>query len=249
MNQKYLSNCLVALVVFVTFAFFSSDIQAITPGKWSFKDSYLLYPKNQKFFPKKEVVYDAKGKLVLTSYLDFQNGLLVGERFESNGAIEGTTIYQYDKSNRLTKEITKDSNSKTTESREYIYKGNVLFKIRIFSETGNLYMDSNIYQWDGDLIKSGDLTWMDTKDKEKILTENKEGKKQMSLLDEKKQPIAYVTFIYNDGKQLVERQFTQGNSHRKNQFLYNGEGRLKEFSFHVKQEGKWVLEKTHKIEY
>lgn len=227
----------------------NSNLFAVTPGKWTFKDSILLYPKENKFFPKKEIVYSPKGKILLTNQLVYKDGFLVEENFSSDGKPEGKTTYEYDKSGRLTKETTTNSQGKVTDSRDYVYKKNHLFKIRIFSESGKLYMDSVIHKWSGDTINSGEITWMETKDKEKISTIEKPYLKTMSILDENKKPIASVDFKYNAKGDLVERIFRQGNSTRKNALVYDKKGRLVEFSFHVKQNGTWVLEKTHKLSY
>lgn len=222
---------------------------SITPGKWNYKDSILLYPKKNQDLPLKEVVYSSDGKLLLSSELSYKDGKLIQEKYISDGKLEGVTKYEYDKSNRLTRETTKDSSGKITESIDYVYKKDSIVKIRFFTGDGKLYMDSIIHSWIDDLIESGQITWMETKDKEIIKTESKPNKKNMMILDEKKSPIANVEFQYDSKGKLNERIFTQGNAIRKNKLEYDSKGRLSSFSFHVKQDGKWILEKTHKLSY
>ncbi len=227
----------------------SRPVEAITPGKWSYKDSLLLFPHKDLPKPKREKVFDPDGRLLLVSELVYKGHLLVEEIYRNPETTEGSTIYEYDKQDRLVRETTKDASGKTIESRDFVYKGNHLAKIRFFTEGGNLYMDSSIFQWMDDMIGSGEIVWMETKDKEKILITSGDRKRTMAILDENKKPIATVDFLYNSKGQLEQRLFTQGDLSRKNLFQYDSMGRLSEFSFHVKQDGKWILEKVHKLEY
>lgn len=230
--------------------FLSIALHPFTPGKWNYKDSLILFPNPKAPKPIREKVYNEKNQLVLTSELVYEGHFLVKEIFKNpNNEIDGFVEYIYDKEGRITKEVTKNPKGEIIDSKEYTYKGSQLSKVRFFTSNGELYMDSTVFQWMDGMIASGEILWMETKDREKILVTGSGNQRTMTILDEKKQPLATVDFFYDEKGFLKERLFQQNETLRKNAFTYDKEGRLIGFSFHVKQDGKWVLEKSHQLEY
>ncbi|WCL49518.1 hypothetical protein [Leptospira sp. GIMC2001] len=237
-------------ICITTLLFSLNSLSAYTPAKWSYTDRLILNPKDQKHKPKQEEVYDENNKLLLTSKLIYNSEFLQSEEFFRDGKSEGRTMYSYDSKGRLSKEVTYDSSNKITESKEFFYnsKGN-LSTIKIFDTDGKLIQICVINSMDREMIQSGEITWQDTKDKEKLSLTGSKTSKVLTVMDEKKKPIARVEISLNAKGDVTERLFIQNNSFRKNLFDYDSEGKLIGFSFHVKQDGKWQLVKTHKLIY
>jgi antitoxin component YwqK of YwqJK toxin-antitoxin module len=234
---------------FLIFAFLSFSISAYTPSKWSHTDRIVILHSSDIPKPIKEDVYDSNQKLILTSQFKYESEKLVGESYFSNGKLEGKTIYQYNPEGYLIKEITKDLKGKVTESKIFLYKKKSLSNIKIYTEDGKLFQDTKISKMEDEFIQSGEILWVVSKDKERLRMSNKDDQKILSIMDENNKPIGTVEFHFDKDKKLISRLFIQGNIERKNEFVYDSKGKLVEFTFHVKQEGKWVLEKTHKLSY
>lgn len=225
------------------------SLSSITPGKWNYKDSLVLFPSESAPKPIREKVYNNQNQLVLISELIYDGHYLIKEIYKNpSQSIEGYAEYIY-KNGKISRETIKDEKGIIVDSKEYSYKGNEISKIRFFTKNGELYMDTTVFQWMDGMIASGEILWMETKDKEKILITSSDKKRTMTIYDEKKQPLATVDFIYDDKGNLKERIFQQNDTYRKNLFDYDSQGRLIQFSFHVKQNGNWVLEKKHILEY
>lgn len=235
--------------IFLIIILVSFSLSAYTPGKWSHTDRILILPTEDIHKPDKEEVYDKDNKLILTSQFKYEKGNLVEEDYYSNGSPEGKTIYQYNSEGYLIKEITKDTKGKVTESKSFLYKKQILSNVKIYTEDGKLFQDTRITKMDNEFIQSGEILWVLTKDKERLSLLSKDDTKILSIMDENNKTIGTVEFSFDKNKNVTSRLFTQGNTERKNDFIYDSKGRLTEFSFHVKQEGKWVLEKTHKLSY
>lgn len=188
--------------------------------------------------------------MLLVADFRFENGRLVEEVFTAGGKPEGKTSYTYDSEGRLTQETTRNAQGKPSESKEFTYgKSKKLSKIKIFDESGILTQETSVSTMDGEFIVSGEILWLESKDRELITTKSKPDSRVVSILDEKQKPIAKVEFKLDKQGRVVERNFTQGESQKRNQFEYDGQGRLIGFSFHVKQGGQWVLEKRHVLSY
>lgn len=237
-------------IIYSTLFFTAMSLFSYTPGKWSHTDSILIFPNKTKDLPQQEKVYDENNSLVLTSNLKYKDGFLISEEFFSSNQKEGSISYQYDKNGKLSKEITLDANEKMIEIKEFVFnsKGN-LSKIKSFNSEKKLFQDATIYTMNSEMISSADVVWTETKDKEKYSLVTKPNLKILSISDEKKKPIARIENKLDSKGKIIERLYIQGNIERKSLLEYDKQDRLVEFTFHVKQDGKWKLIKTHKLSY
>lgn len=237
-------------IVYSSLLLFSLSLFSYSPGKWSHTDSILLFPKKIKDLPIQELVYDENNSLILTSNLKYNDGFLVSEEFINNGKKEGSISYQYDKNGKLSKEVTLDSSGKMIEIKEFVFNGKgSLSKIKTFDVDKKLIQDATIYSMDSDMISTADILWTESKDKEKYSLSTKPNLKILTIMDEKKKPIAKIENKINAKGNIIERLFTQGNIERKNILEYDNSDRLVQFTFHVKQDGIWKHVKTHKLSY
>ncbi len=237
-------------IFYIILLLLSSNLFSYTPGKWSYTDLIILLPENSNNNPIREEVYSSSNILLLTSLLKYKDGLLVQQDYTSNNRAEGYIKYEYNSLKKIVQETTFDDGNKTKELKQFVYNSkNNLSKIKTFDESKKVIQEATIVSMDKEFIEKGEVNWIETKDKEKYSLVKRKDSKILSITDEKSNPIAKIEFKLNAKGFISERIFLQGNIERKNVLEYDSKDRLSQFTFHVKQDGKWNLIKTHKLFY
>ncbi|RHX87775.1 hypothetical protein [Leptospira stimsonii] len=234
------------------FLFFPGFLLAVTPGKWSHLDKFVF--GNSLNCPVREVVKNASGKVIYTANYDYDsNGKLIKESYlNEEGKPDGSTQFQY-KDGKVVREELFNKENLLIETKTFRYnpKGSIDL-IEVFDKEGKLLIKSNINSWEKEFARSGQTSWSESKEVEtfsliqdeknpKLLTQN--------IYNEEKKQIASTKYEYDEKGNLLTRINTQGEQERKNQLNYDSNRRLTSFTFHVKQNNKWELLKTHELFY
>lgn len=231
---------------------FPGIVFGVTPGKWSHIDKYVL--GNHQNGPVKEIVKNANGKVIYSAVYEYDSsGKLIKESYwNEDGKSDGATLFQY-KDGKVVREELFDKDTILIETRLFRYntKGQIDL-IEVFDRENKLMLKSNINVWDKEFVKSGQTTWADSKEVE-TFTLHSDDKNPKALIqniyNEEKKQIASTKFEYDETGRLISRINTQGEQERKNQLNYGSDNRLQSFTFHVKQNNKWELLKTHELFY
>ncbi|TGK28002.1 hypothetical protein EHQ12_13870 [Leptospira gomenensis] len=227
-------------------------ILAVTPGKWSHIDKYVL--GNYSNGPVKEIVKNANGKVIYSAGYEYDSfGKLIKESYwTEDGKPDGATLFQY-KDGKVVREELFDKDSILIETRLFRYnsKGQIDL-IEVFDRENKPILKSSVSAWDKEFVKSGQTTWANSKEVE-MFTLNSDEKNPKALIqniyNEEKKQIASTKFEYDETGRLLSRINVQGEQERKNLMNYGSDNRLQSFTFHVKQNNKWELLKTHELLY
>ncbi|TGN20317.1 hypothetical protein [Leptospira idonii] len=229
----------------------SFPVFGFTPGKWSYKDQFVLH-KGKKG-PSKEIVRNSEGTVIyVAEYLYDDDGHLVQEKYsDKEGNSDGKTIFKY-VDGLITSEEVYGQNDVLLEKKDFAYKGRNLKKVVVKDATGKVQIqysletdkDGNIVAGEGKNSEFNDI------DSFKFIQDPKRPNVQIQLLlDDKKKKQGEIHYKYDSKGSLVEREFFQGEFHRVNKFKYRADGSLESYSFHVKQGDSWMIEKTHFLVY
>ncbi|AOP35800.1 hypothetical protein A0128_19320 [Leptospira tipperaryensis] len=238
-------------VIFV-FLIFPSLLFAVTPGKWSHIDKYVF--GNNQNGPVKEIVKNASGKVIYTANYEYDsNGKLIKESYlNEEGKNDGSTQFQYKEGKVVREELfNKDNLLVETKTFRYNPKGQIDL-IEVFDRENKLLLKSNIAAWEKEFAKTGHTNWSDSKEVETFaLIQDEKNPKILiqNIYNEEKKQIASTKFEYDEKGNLLSRINIQGEQERKNQLSYGLNNRLTSFTFHVKQNNKWELLKTHELIY
>ncbi|EJO69397.1 hypothetical protein [Leptospira kirschneri] len=231
---------------------FPKIILGITPGKWSHIDKYIF--GNNSNGPVKEIVKNANGKIVYSAFYEYDSsGKLIKESYlNADGKTDGFTIFQY-KDGKVVREELFDKDHILLETKTFRYnpKGEIDL-VEVFDKDNKLLLRSNINSWDKDFVKSGQTSWPDSKEIEIFnLTQDEKNPRAFiqNIYNEEKKQIASTKFEYDEKGKLLTRLNVQGNQERKNQLNYSSNNLLQSFTFHVKQNNKWELQKIHELIY
>ncbi|RHX82376.1 RHS repeat protein [Leptospira yasudae] len=231
---------------------FPGMIFAVTPGKWSHIDQYVF--GNNANGPVKEIVKNASGKVVYTATYEYDaSGKLIKETYlNAEGKADGSTVFQY-KDGKVVREELFDKENLLLETKTFRYnpKGQIDL-VEVFDKENKLLLKSNIISWDKNFAKSGQTNWPDSKEIETFtLIQDAKNPKALiqNIYNEEKKQIASTKFEYDEKGKLLTRTNVQGEQERKNQMNYDSNSQLQSFTFHVKQNNKWELQKTHELIY
>lgn len=238
--------------VLLIFLIFPGFILGVTPGKWSHIDKYIF--GNNPNGPVKEIVKDTNGKIIYSALYEYDSsGKLIKESYsDAEGKADGSTIFQY-KNGKVVREELFDKDNTLLETKTFRYnpKGQINL-VEVFDKENKLILKSNINSWDKDFVKSGQTNWSNSKEIEVfILTQDEKNPKTLiqNIYNEEKKQIASTKFEYDGKGKLLTRINVQGEQERKNQLSYGSNSQLQSFTFHVKQNNKWELQKTHELIY
>ncbi|AXR59985.1 hypothetical protein [Leptospira mayottensis] len=232
--------------------FFPGILFAITPGKWSHIDKYIF--GNNINGPVKEIVKNTKGQVVYTATYEYDtSGKLIKETYlDADGKADGSTVFRY-RDGKVVREELFDKENVLLETKTFRYnpKGQIDL-VEVFDRENKLLLKSNITSWNKDFVKSGQTNWSDSKEMEKFtLVQDTKNPRMLiqNIYNEEKKQIASTKFEYDEKGNLLTRTNIQGEQERKNQLSYGSNNRLQSFTFHVKQNNKWELQKTHELIY
>nr|WP_080634562.1 hypothetical protein [Leptospira weilii] len=240
------------LKLVLIFLVFPKIIFGVTPGKWSHIDKYVF--GNNLNGPLKEIVKNTSGKVVYTATYEYDSsGKLIKEIYlDADGKSDGFTVFQY-KDGKVVREELFDKNNSLLETKTFRYnpKGRIDL-VEVFDKEKKLLLKSNITSWDKDFVKSGQTSWPGSKEVEifNLIQDEKNPKALIqNIYNEEKKQIASTKFEYDEQGKLLSRINIQGEQERKNQLIYGSDNQLQSFTFHVKQNNKWELQKTHELIY
>lgn len=236
---------------FLIFLLLPIYIFSYTPGKWSHLDSYIF--KGKPGGPDREIVKDANGKIIYSAIYHYNtNGFIISEEyFNDKKNSDGKTIFEYEK-NRIVKEILYDAENVLKEKKVFKYNGNKLEKINLYNAKQELVLVCTINEFNYNMVTNAETKWTESEDTEKFtITQNE---KDHSILNQNiynnlNIKVGEVKMFYNNKGQLFKRENIQQEHHRLNQMNYDSSGNLISYTFHVKQGDKWILSKTHLLEY
>ncbi|MBM9499590.1 hypothetical protein JWG44_04920 [Leptospira sp. 201903071] len=238
-------------VIFL-FLLFPGFLFAVTPGKWSHIDRYVF--GNTQNGPIREVVKNATGKTIYSANYEYDtNGKLTKESYQNEeGKADGSTQFQYKEGKVVREELfNKDNLLVETKTFRYNPKGQIDL-IEVFDRENKLLLKSSVTAWEKEFAKSGNTSWSDSKEVETFtLVRDEKNPKILiqNIYNEEKKQIASTKFEYDEKGNLLTRTNVQGEQERKNQLNYGPDNRLISFTFHVKQNNKWELLKTHELIY
>ncbi|MDI7221019.1 hypothetical protein QMM98_06505 [Leptospira santarosai] len=238
--------------VLIIFLIFPGFVLGITPGKWSHIDKYIF--ENNTNGPVKEIVKDTKGKIIYSASYEYDSlGKLIKENYSNaEGKADGSTVFQY-KDGKVVREELFDKDNILLETKTFRYdsKGQINL-VEVFDKENKLLLKSNIISWNKDFVKSGQTNWANSKEIEMfVLTQDEKNPRTLiqNIYNEEKKQIAFTKFEYDEKGKLLIRTNIQGEQERKNQLNYGSNSQLQSFTFHVKQNNKWELQKTHELVY
>ncbi|AVQ13665.1 Uncharacterized protein XB16_3379 [Leptospira santarosai] len=238
--------------VLLFFLLFPGMIFGVTPGKWSHIDKYIF--ENNTNGPVKEIVKDTKGKIIYSASYEYDSfGKLIKENYSNaEGKADGSTVFQY-KDGKVVREELFDKDNILLETKTFRYdsKGQINL-VEVFDKENKLLLKSNIISWNKDFVKSGQTNWANSKEIEVfVLTQDEKNPRTLiqNIYNEEKKQIAFTKFEYDEKGKLLTRTNVQGEQERKNQLNYGSNSQLQSFTFHVKQNNKWELQKTHELVY
>ncbi|PJZ56327.1 hypothetical protein [Leptospira barantonii] len=238
--------------VFFLFLLFPGLIFGVTPGKWSHIDKYVF--GNNTNGPVKEIVKNASGEVVYSAAYEYDSsGKLIKETYlNADGNADGSTVFQY-KEGKVVREELFDKDNVLLETKTFRYnpKGQIDL-VEVFNKENKLLLKSNINSWDKEFVKSGQTNWPDSKEIETftLIQDDKNPRVLIqNIYNEEKKQIASTKFEYDEKGKLLTRINVQGEQERKNQLNYGANNQLQSFTFHVKQNNKWELQKTHELIY
>lgn len=238
--------------VILVFLLFPGFLSAVTPGKWSHIDKYVF--GNNQNGPIREVVKNASGKVIYTANYEYDSsGKLIKESYTNEeGKPDGSTQFQYKEGKVVREELfNKDNLLLETKTFRYNPKGQIDL-IEVFDKENKPLLKSNITAWANEFAKSGHTNWSDSKEVETFtLVQDEKNPKVLiqNIYNEEKKQIASTKFEYDEKGNLLSRINIQGEQERKNHLHYGPNAQLTSFTFHVKQNNKWELLKTHELFY
>lgn len=251
LHSKVLGRVLILRLALI-FLVFPKIILGVTPGKWSHIDKYVF--GNNLNGPVKEIVKNNSGKVVYTATYEYNSsGKLIKETYlNAEGNSDGSTVFQY-KDGKVVREELFDKNNFLLETKTFRYnpKGQIDL-VEVFDKENKLLLKSNITSWNKDFVKSGQTSWPDSKEVETFhLIQDEKNPRTLiqNIYNEEKKQIASTKFEYDEQGKLLTRINVQGEQERKNQLSYRSDNQLQSFTFHVKQNNKWELQKTHELIY
>lgn len=229
----------------------SFSILPFTPGKWSYTDQFLFQKSKQG--PSKEIVKNTEGKVVFTANYEYDSdGRLKTEiYFLGDGSPDGKREFDY-KNGQIFQERGYDSNGVLFEKKEFYFKNGLLKKLHVSDAEAKPIITYSL-----DTSKEGLVTFCEGKnyltgDIESFRVEadpkNPNGLVQ-TLNDDKRRKVGEILLRFDSKKLLLEREFFQGDIQRKSKMEYDNEGKLIQYTFHVKQGETWILEKAHQLVY
>ncbi|GBF51338.1 hypothetical protein LPTSP4_28700 [Leptospira ryugenii] len=238
-------------IIFLFIFLLASSLFAYTPGKWSYKDQ-LIFSKQTKS-PQKEIIRNAEGTVVfVTDFIYDDEGRLVEERYsKGEGIKEGRTVYRYRNGLVIGEEVY-SSDDTLVERKEFLYKGKFIQKIITKDESGKVLIHYTLTVDKEGSVIAGEGVNADTNDLESFrfsLDPKRPNVQIQTMFSDKKKALGEVVFKYDTKGQLVEREFSQGETKRVHKLKYKQDGLLESYTFHVKQSDQWVLEKTHTLIY
>jgi antitoxin component YwqK of YwqJK toxin-antitoxin module len=231
-------------------AFLASSLSSFTPGKWSPMDGFTL--GLEKFGPSSEVVKNKNGEVIYSAEYEYDaNGKLIKEKFkDQEGKPHGETFYIYEKGKLASEELFGPDNM-LQEKKIFKYLDGILREATLLAPDGKEIYKCRINSIQGELITDGEIKWSETKDTEAFSMKKdpvEENVFNMEISDDKKKTLGVVKYYFKDGKP-EKRINVQGNLERMSEIKYNSEGKPESVTFHVKQDGKWDLVKTHFFSY
>lgn len=236
----------------ILFIFFLSlPLLSYTPGKWSYKDQFILSKSTKG--PSKEIIRNGEGLVIyVAEYRYSEDGHLLQESYsDKEGKSDGKTIFLY-KDGLIISEESYGANDSLVEKKEFFYKNNILKKMVAKNGEGNIQIQYTLSAEKNGAVIAGEGKNSESNDVEsfKFMIDPKRPNVQIqTLLDDKKKTLGEIHFKYDAKGNLVEREFFQGEVHRINKLKYKTDGSLESFTFHVKRGDTWVLEKTHTLVY
>lgn len=239
-------NLLGLLLVLMT-----TSVHSFTPGKWSPLDSFLF--QEGLVGPSSEIVKNAEGVVIATAEYSYNKaGKLVSESYkDSSGSLEGETKYFYE-ANRLAREERTSVSRETKELKVFSYdKEGKLTGVKVHGTGKDSQLNWRLHLSKTGIPLSGEARYIgEMKDQELFRTEkDQSGNLTQSILGEGNRTLGEIQFKLGQNGEVVQRNYLQGDLERMQMFLYNSQGLLESISFHVKQNGKWTLVKTHEWKY
>lgn len=238
-------------VIFLVLVF-PGIVFGVTPGKWSHIDKYVL--GNNPNGPIKEMVKNANGKVIYTANYEYDSsGKLIKESYiGEDGKSDGATRFQY-KDGKVVKEELFNKEDILIETKTFRYNPKVQIDlVEVFDKNNKLLLKSSVNVWEKEFAKSGQTNWSDSKEVETFTLAQDEKNPKIfvqNIYNEEKKQIASTKFEYDEKGKLLTRINIQGEQERKNQLTYGSNNQLVRFTFHVKQNNKWELQKTHELIY
>ena len=229
----------------------SFPLLAYTPGKWSHLDEYVL--KGKKGGPSKEVVKNESGEVIYTAKYtyDASGRLLREEYFGKNGRPDGKSVFRY-KDNQVQSEVLYDWNDNVKEKKVFHYNAGKLEKIVLYNDSQNIELVCNVSSIKNGVVNGAETIWKITEDTEKFVIYPDEKNKQIwkqAIFNNQNQKVGEVVYFFNAQGLLKKRTNIQQGNERTNDMEYNRDGKLVQYSFHVKQGEEWKLIKTHYLFY
>lgn len=233
------------------FLFMPIYIFSYTPGKWSHLDSYIF--KGKLGGPNREVVKDADGKVIYSAIYHYNpNGFIISEEyFNDKKNSDGKTIFEYDKG-KIVKEALYDADNTLKERKVFKYNGNKLEKINLYNAKQDLVLVCTINEFKHNMVTIAETKWTESEDTEKFTIAQAEKDNLIfiqNIYNNLNVKVGEIKLFFNSNGQLIKRENIQQERHRLNQMKYDSSGNLISYTFHVKQGDKWVLIKTHILEY
>ncbi len=238
----------------ITISFFIltfQSIQAISPGKWSPIDKYVL--GLEKNGPKEEQVKDFKGNLIYSAKYEYNDeGQLIKEIYtRGNGEKDGETVYTYEMNRVVSEELFSKSGLQEKKIFKYSPKGDMK-EIIVYDMQGREVMKCKVGVFWNELISDGEIKWIPLKESETFVFKKSSENPKMyfqEVYNEKKELVATIRYFLNDKNQLIKRENIQPNSKRMSEIEYNENGKVKSFSFYSFKDGDWKLQKIHELSY
>lgn len=229
----------------------ASQIFAITPGKWSPMDRYVLgLDKNG---PKQEIVKDKEGSVIYTASYEYdEEGRLIREIYKKgNGESDGENALTYEKNRITTEELLSSEGVQEKKVYKYNINGD-LKEIIVYGADGKELIRYKIIGLSQDLIVEAEIRWVRLKETEYfILKKDPTDAKVLlqEILDDKKRHVATVKYFLDEKNNILKRENIQAGSRRMSEVKYNEAGRVISYDFSIFRDNDWVKVKTHDLSY
>lgn len=248
-NRRYLLQ----MKYFIIFILIATNLNAYTPGKWSYLDRYVL--GNEKFGPASETVKNRTGQTIYSATYEYNaEGKLVKEIFQNaKGESDGEIIYTYESGKIKSEELfAPDKSAQEKKSFIYSQSGN-LKEIVVTLGNGKPLLRHKILSIQDGFVMECETKWEEESMQQESFSTKKDPLEEtilnQEIFDDKKKSIGFIKYYFDKKGRIEKRENLQGSSKRMQILTYDESGKLISFSFHVKQDENWVLIKTHYLNY
>ena len=245
LNIKKITNKNFYLTL-IYFLFYTYNILAYQPLKWSPMDSYIVGGGKNISFPKSMQNFNAKEKLTQTVTFEYNNeGKLILEKYYNNkNEYTGYTKYFY-QNKILKEEKLYDKNDNLLNSTSFTNDNKNITSLTIKNKKNEIISEQKFFYEKG-LLNSGYEKSNGNKDEFKIVYV-KNQIKEIILTNTTSGKLGDIIFKYNEKKQLIERVRNLILEKETNRFVYYYDqlGFIKNYSYEklIRKTNTWIKER------